>query len=68
MNKLTPQKEKEALRHRVTKIMHPMFKNNPGKTGMIFNEHHPYFDVPDEYKYLAKQNFNLTIPENDDNV
>lgn len=39
----------------------PVFNNNVGKTGEIFNKHHPYFDVPKEYKEFAKENFGLPI-------
>lgn len=38
-----------------------VFNNNVGKTGEIFNKHHPYFDVPKEYKEFAKKNFGLPI-------
>jgi len=37
---------------------------NPGKTGYIFDpKAHPYFKVAPEDKKLAKENFNLPIPE-----
>lgn len=49
----------------VRKEMQKMFLQNAGITGMVFNEHHPYFDVPAEYKDLALNNFNLPIPEKD---
>lgn len=39
----------------------PVFDNNVGKTGEIFNKHHPYFDVPKEYKEFAKRNFGLPV-------
>lgn len=42
-----------------------VFTTNPGKTGEVFNKEHLYFDVPKEYKDLAKENFNLPIPEKD---
>jgi len=41
-----------------------MFRNNPGKTGNIFDESkHPYFKVPRRYDQLKKNNFNLRKPE-----
>jgi hypothetical protein len=49
----------------VRKKMDKMFLQNSGITGMVFNENHPYFDVPDEYKELAENNFGLPIPEED---
>jgi len=45
----------------------PVFAKNPGKTGEVFNEDHPYFDVEKPYKELARENFGLPIPEYDDN-
>ena len=42
-----------------------IFVNNVGKTGEIFTKEHPYFDVASEYKDLAKQNFNLPLPNYD---
>lgn len=44
--------------------MQPLFVNNAGKTGEIFNKEHPYFkDAPKE---LGRDNFNLPIPDTDD--
>lgn len=43
----------------------PMFRNNPGQTGEIFNKDHPYFDVPKEDRKFAKKNFGLDIPKED---
>lgn len=39
------------------------FKNNPGKTGQIFTNDHPYFE--DVLKSAAANNFGLEIPEED---
>jgi SPP1 gp7 family putative phage head morphogenesis protein len=40
----------------------PFFKNNVGKTGKIFNGHHPYFKrIPEQYKQWAKLNFGLPL-------
>lgn len=41
----------------------PLFSNNVGKDKVIFSKEHPYFDVAKEHKELAKNNFNLPIPE-----
>lgn len=46
-------------------LIKPLFAENPGKTGEVFNKEHPYFDVPKADKKYAKENFNLDIPEND---
>ncbi len=44
--------------------MNDAFKMNPGKTGEVFGKDHPYFtEVPEKYKELAKNNFNLPIPK-----
>jgi hypothetical protein len=43
----------------------PLFRNNPGMTGEVFNKSHPYFDVPKKDKKFAQSNFNLPVPEND---
>jgi SPP1 gp7 family putative phage head morphogenesis protein len=44
----------------------PIFNFNPGKDKSIFQDtgrnKHPYFEVPAKYKELAKDNFNLPIP------
>ena len=38
----------------------PIFGINPGKTGIVFKETHPYFDVPKKFKKSQKNNFGLT--------
>jgi SPP1 gp7 family putative phage head morphogenesis protein len=47
----------------------PLFNMNPGKDKVIFQDtgrnKHPYFDVSKQYRELAKNNFNLEIPEKD---
>lgn len=40
-----------------------IFINNVGKTGKVFNDLHPYYNVNKEFVELAKKNFNLPIPE-----
>lgn len=42
------------------------FKMNPGKDGYIFSPEHPYFEVAPRDEALAKNNFNLSIPETDE--
>jgi hypothetical protein len=50
----------------VSEKMQDVFKSNVGKTGDIYDKAHPYFDIPKEYHNLAKENFNLPIPKNDE--
>jgi SPP1 gp7 family putative phage head morphogenesis protein len=64
-NLLTNQDEVDAKAEETGSMMDDSFKFNVGKTGEIFPKDHPYFDVPKEYKGLAKENFNLPIPEED---
>ncbi len=45
--------------------MSDTFKNNAGKSGMIFPKEHPYFDVAKEDRDYARNNFDLPIPETD---
>lgn len=59
---VTGKKKAERAANRVLEKMNEGFKMNPGKTGEVFSKEHPFFDVPKEYKSLAKQNFNLPIP------
>lgn len=40
-----------------------MFKNNVGKTGVIFPEKHPYFKIAKAHRKKAKNNFGLKIPK-----
>lgn len=60
----------QADRGRITpdnKIMYPdippMFRNNIGKTGVLFPESHPYFHVMKDDQEKAKNMFGLTIPK-----
>ena len=42
----------------------PFFQNNVGKTGKIFNGHHPYFKrIPNRSKKWAMQNFGLPFKQ-----
>jgi len=40
-----------------------LFENNPGKDKVIFGKGHPYFSVDPKDKELAKNNFNLPVPD-----
>jgi SPP1 gp7 family putative phage head morphogenesis protein len=40
----------------------PMFANNPFKTGKVFNEAHPYFNVESQYHKLAENLFGYKPP------
>lgn len=57
---------KEELFKQQTELMQPMFKHNVYKSGEVFNKESPYFSVPDEYKEFAKRNFDLPIPQSDE--
>lgn len=35
-------------------VPNPLFAGNPGKTGKVFNQKHPYFKVLDKYPYLRE--------------
>jgi SPP1 gp7 family putative phage head morphogenesis protein len=35
----------------------PIFNGNVGKTGIIFNSEHPYFDIPSKFNKAKKNNF-----------
>ncbi len=48
---------------KVDPLMNEVFKTNAGKTKKIFDENHPYFQVANEYKALARSNFNVPIPK-----
>ena len=49
----------------VTKDMQPLFKMNPGKDKVIFDDKHPYFQVEKKDRAFAADNFGLPIPDND---
>ena len=55
-------KFEKGERHEIVKEIPKVFRNNPYKSGQVFNDHHPYFDVPEKYESLKKANFNLPIP------
>lgn len=62
---ITSEEKVKEVTKQVRPLMEGMFLQNSGVTGMIFNEKHPYFDVPEKYNKLALNNFNLPIPEKD---
>lgn len=39
-----------------------IFRFNAGKQRIVFSKKHPYFDIADKDRELAKQNFNLPFP------
>lgn len=46
----------------IKEVVPEIFRNNPGKSEKIFADHHPYFNVPEKYSELKKNNFNLPLP------
>lgn len=58
--KVTGAKEMQALETRLIELKSPVFNNNVGKSGQVFNEEHPYFSAP---RALVDNNFGLPIPE-----
>jgi len=61
--KPTPKVLVDEARKEMDSLMQPVFKMNPGKDKVIFNEKHPYFDVAPKDKAYARRNFDLPIPE-----
>jgi SPP1 gp7 family putative phage head morphogenesis protein len=57
--------EAAKLEKSQTELMQPMFKKNVYFDKAIFSKDAPYFVVPKKYQELAKENFNLPIPEKD---
>jgi hypothetical protein len=55
----------EAVEH-ADKEMDDVFKMNVGKDKVVFNEDHPYFEVPPNDRRFAANNFDLPIPGDDD--
>lgn len=53
----------EEVAGEVIKTIPDSFQNNPGKTGEIFTKDHPYFEVSNQYRDWAKQNFGLELPK-----
>lgn len=61
----TPDNEKQETYDNAIENMDKVFQSNPGKDGMVFNEHHPYFEVAKEDRAYAKRNFDMPIPPED---
>jgi SPP1 gp7 family putative phage head morphogenesis protein len=61
----TPRDNVGELEKEVGGQMQDLFKMNAAKDRVIFNEDHPYFDVPPEDRGFAENNFGLPIPEDD---
>lgn len=59
----TSSKKAERAVSENSEVMNKVFMSNSGKTKKVFNSSHPYFDVPAEYKPLARSNFNIPIPK-----
>jgi len=62
---LTPKDQVNSLAEHAEEKMDKIFMSNPAKDGMIFNEHHPYFEVAKADKNYAERNFDMPIPEKD---
>ena len=59
----TSAKLSRAQRAEINTPVPPLFRVNPGKDRMIYDkEKHPYFNVPEQFKYLKDVNFNLPLP------
>jgi len=59
----TSAKLSRAQRAEINTQVPPLFRVNPGKDRMIYDkEKHPYFNVPEQFKYLKDVNFNLPLP------
>ena len=56
----------DKLAKQANELIQPEFKMNAGKDGYIFNPDHPYFEVAKKDEALARNNFNLPIPDTDD--
>jgi len=61
---LTAEDETEDLRKHADEKIDDIFASNPGKDGMVFNEHHPYFEEARADKAGA-DNFGFPIPDKD---
>ena len=62
-----PTEGRAEIAEKVEGDMQDMFKQNPAKTGMIFDKSHPYYKVASEDREFARQNFGLPIPKSDEN-
>jgi len=62
---VTNEAQVKEVTQNANELMSDVFKMNPGIDRVVFSKEHPYFEVEPKYKPLAKQNFNLPIPETD---
>jgi SPP1 gp7 family putative phage head morphogenesis protein len=60
---ITSNEEATAISEEMNKERQPLFNMNSGKDKVIFDDKHPYFEVPPKDKEFAKENFGLPIPE-----
>jgi SPP1 gp7 family putative phage head morphogenesis protein len=60
---ITPKEDADKATEEISKNRHPLFEGNSGKDRLIFNDKHPYFEVPKVDKEFAKTNFGLPIPQ-----
>lgn len=58
----TSPEEADDTAAETSELMNDVFKMNPGKDKVVFDEDHPYFDVAARYRNLAEENFNLPVP------
>lgn len=64
--KITGAAKVKEIKSGLDETVQDAFKMNAGKDGYIFSPEHPYFEVAKGDRELAKNNFNLPIPDNDD--
>lgn len=62
----TPKATLRVIQKENDAVMQDVFKMNPAKEKVIFNEDHNYFDIGKKHPELAKNNFNLKIPKTDE--
>lgn len=66
---IATKKQIEAgIEHAKENGMQKVFEVNPYFDKQIFSEKHPYFKVSTQYKELAKNNFNLQIPNDEKEI
>ena len=56
-------KETDLRSNPPPKLDSKLFEGNAGKSGKIFTQKHPYFNVPKEFKEHKKNNFGLPLPQ-----
>lgn len=61
---LTEEADKKEVYDNAVEKMSPMFATNPGKTGMVFSEDHPYFEAA-RADMRGADNFGMDIPHKD---